>query len=226
MVLQLIFAPILTFIFIISQEISEKAEKYHQHLLSLSSGMFIAIIFIEIFPLISQASNVMGNSIFILMLAGFTCYHLIVKYTYQHTRGIKREKKIGYIHIVGFFCENFANGFILTILLLSGVSYIIFMPFVLVTIATSMSLKHLNERFKLGNSKYILASSILIGTIVATAMQFSQSELYMILAIMSGFLLYFVSRDMIPRGIYGRPLYFLLGVTLVFVLLEITSMIS
>jgi len=226
MVLQLIFAPILTFIFIISQEISGKAEKYHQHLLSLSSGMFIAIIFIEIFPLITQASNVMGNSIFILMLAGFTCYHLIVKYTYQHTRGIKREKQIGYIHVVGFFLENFVNGFILTILIISGVSYIIFIPFLLVTLATSLSLKHLNDRFQLGNSKYLLSSSILIGTIVATVIQFSQRELYIILALMSGFLLYFVSRDMIPRGSYGKPLYFLFGVALVFLLLQLTSIIS
>src|SRR3989344_2236059 len=225
MVLQLIFAPILTFIFIISQEISEKAEKYHQHLLSLSSGMFIAIIFIEVFPLLSQASNVMGNSIFILMLAGFTCYHLIVKYTYQHTRGIKREKKIGHIHIVGFFLENFVNGFILTILLISGVSYIIFIPFVLVTLATSLSLKHLNDRFSLGNSKYLLSASVLIGTIVATVIQFSQRELYILLSIMSGFLLYFVSRDMIPKGIYGRPLYFLAGVILVALLLSLPNLI-
>src|SRR3990172_995967 len=162
MVLQLIFAPILSFIFIISEEFSEKAEKYHQHLLSLSSGMFIAIIFIEIFPLISKASLSVGNSVFVLMLAGFTCHHLIVKYTYQHSRGIKREKKLGYIHVVGFFFENFVNGFLLTILILSGVSYIIFIPFALVTLATSLSLKHLNEKFHLGNIKYLLSLSVLI----------------------------------------------------------------
>ena len=226
MVLQLIFAPILSFIFIISEEVSAKTEKYHQHLLSLSSGMFIAIIFMEIFPLISKASLSIGNSMFVLMLAGFTSYHLIVKYTYQHSRGIKRKKGLNYIHIVGFFFENFSNGFILTILLISGVSYIIFIPFLLVTLATSLSLKHLNERFKLENSKYILASSIMIGTIVATIIQFSQSELYIVLAIMSGFLLYFVSRDMIPRGSYGKPLYFLFGVTLVFVLLQLAAVVS
>jgi zinc transporter ZupT len=135
---------------------------------------------------------------------------------------MRRKKDLGYIHIVGFFFENFVNGFILTILLISGVSYIIFIPFLLVTLAISLSLKHLNDRFSLGNSKYLLSLSVLIGTIVATVMQFSQKELYIMLAIMSGFLLYFVSRDMIPRGSYGKPLYFLLGVTLVLVLLQLT----
>jgi len=221
MVLQLLLAAILSFIFMISETISEHVEKYHPHFLSLGSGMFIALIFIEIFPLINKGVNLFGDIIFLVILGSFTFYHIIEKYTYQHTRGHKRKVELGYIHVVGFFIENFVNGFIMAVFIISGVTVLIFLPYVLIVVAISLPLKHLDDKFKLGNLKYVLSLSVFLGAVTASILTLSGMQFYLILSVITGLLLYFVVRDMIPKGSYGKPEYFLTGVVLVTLLLQV-----
>ena len=223
--LQIILAAILSVVFILSENISEHAEKHHKKLLSLSAGMFTAIIFMEIFPFISQGAQVAGDVIFVGMLASFTIYHLVEEHTYQHTRGLKRRKEINSFHIIGFFVENFINGFVLATFLLLGISPLIFLPFLLVVVSISLSLKHLDDRFNLGPSKYFLSLSVLFGAIVATFLSFSVLQIYIMLSLITGFLLYFVVRDMISKDSSGNPKYFLAGVIVVALLLELIKLV-
>lgn len=220
MELQIILAFVLFLFYLLSKTFARRAEKYHQNLLSFSSGILISIIFIEILPELAQGAEIIGSGIYILMLLSFLVYHLVEKYIYLHAkskREIKRELKE--FHIFGFFLDNFIIGFFLAVVVFTtsfSLSILLFFTLLISVIASSFILNHIEERFKVSNPVYLLlASSILLGSILATLLHLDHATLFMALAVTTGFLLYFVVRDSMPRGGEGKPVAFAVGVFVV-----------
>lgn len=223
----LILSFALSIVYIISSWYSKHAERYHQHFLSLSSGMFMGIIFLEVFPEINDGAKIFGEAIYAVALAGFVIYHLMEKYVYQHTGDIKKRiKELGYFHVLGFLFNNIIDGFILALLMIAAATFlnvfIVLIPFFLNNVAESMALRHLNDKFRFGFvGQFILSFSLFLGTVLAVLLSFSRINFQLLIALFTGFLLYFVTRDAIPRGRYGKPALFLFGALIVFIFLGI-----
>lgn len=204
---------ILSILHFFSRSISKLIEKHHIHLTSFSAGMFLTLIFLDFLPraVIGTENNA---PVFLALTVGFVMYHLSEKYLYQHVKDKKiLLEELAELHNVGFFIDHFMVGFILvlTFKLESYTNYLIFVPFVLHTVSSSMSLEHIRARIKTGVNRFTLSISTLIGALFASFVQLQNFWYYTMFAFFLGALLYISVRDMLPGGKKGNPLMFLIG---------------
>lgn len=163
-----------------------------------------------------------------LFIAGFTIYHLSEKYIYIHVIDRKsRLKGLQEFHLVGFVVDNAVIGIFLYVALqsFSGNATVLFLPFLFHVISASILLNHATEKFSIGWPYFLALSAVLpASTLAAQYLYFSERELFALLPFLTGFLLYFVVRDALPKGRLGKPLYFALGVAVVAALLNISPL--
>ena len=219
-IIPLALALVLSFVYILSSRFSRHAERYHEHILSLGSGMLLAIIFAEVLPSLMEhgVKYLSPINISFTILVGFVSYHLIEKYTYKHATTSKQiTKDIGYLHIAGFFLDNFLEGFVLVLIFgLASVTgylvYILFIPLLLGDIAAAITLQHINDRFRLhGIGSVLMSMSIFFGAAFGVVLNLTEKHFYIALAFICGAFLYFITRDELPRGRKGQPITFLIG---------------
>tara|TARA_Y100000310_G_scaffold203871_1_gene204133 strand:+ start:9042 stop:9728 length:687 start_codon:yes stop_codon:yes gene_type:complete len=167
--------------------------------LSLSAGILITLIFVEMIPMIAEQAS---KTLFILMLAGFAVFHLVERHAYQHHHSIrKRIKEITNLHLYGFFFEHFIIGFFLVLILESSLTtgMIAIIPFILMTISSSISLEAIHKVTKKHKLKKIfLSSSTTLGAILATFLKVSPDFFYYSLSFIIGSIIYIVTKDIIP----------------------------
>jgi hypothetical protein len=208
-----LLALILSVLHFFSRTISKLIEKLHIHITSFSAGMFLTLIFLDFLP--RAATGIEHNApVFLALTVGFVMYHLSEKYLYQHVKNKKvLLEELAELHNVGFFIDHFMVGFVLvlTFKLESYTSYLIFIPFVLHTISSSMSLEHIRARIKTGVNRFTLSISTLIGALFAHLINLETFWYYTIFAFFLGSLLYISVRDMLPGGKKGNTLMFLIG---------------
>ncbi|MAG22283.1 MAG: hypothetical protein CL943_03195 [Candidatus Diapherotrites archaeon] len=230
MLLPFVLAFILALLHFFSEEYSEKIEKHHTKLISFSAGLFITFIFLDLFPEFFKGSAFVGDNIFLAMLIGFILFHLGEKYVYQHITN-KREllTDLKEIHVIGFFIDHFTVGLALYFALsvsdyLFGI--IIFIPLVLHTISSSLSLNHLDEVYNRKSPFGLLLSlSPVIGVAVAFFLNPAKDIYYLLFSFVIGALLYVVIRDMIPQGKKGSLPAFVFGFLLSLVILSARNLI-
>ena len=209
----IILALILTLVHYSSQYISNLVEKFHSRILSFSAGLFISLIFVYLLPEVVRGAEFVN--IYLLLLVGFVLFHITEKFIYQHVKDKSRlMKDLAELHMVGFFIDHFIIGFILvlTFEFSTRLNFLIFMPFLLHTISSSISLEHINLQSKTIANKLFLGFSTFFGAIIATILDLSNFYFFSVYSIALGALLYVVVRDMIPKGQRGSPLFFLIGV--------------
>jgi zinc transporter ZupT len=199
-----------------SHYISRVMEEYHYRILSFSGGTLIALIFLVLLPEVIATSN--DTIMYLLMLLGFTLFHLTEKFLYQHVTDKKRAlKDLKILHELGFFVDHFILGFVLvtTLQITSIVGYIILIPIFLHTISSSITMEHIDEKAETSINRFVLSTSSLLGVIAAlllTVHPFLQAAL---LSVALGMLLYIVNRDILPKNEKGYPLAFVVGALLV-----------
>ena len=171
MIFPLIIAFFLGITHYFSSKISNFLERRYAPVLSLSSGMLIALIFLEMLPKLVDGFKELEETIFIFPLVGFILFHLSEKYVYQHIKDKRKMMtELKNFHILGFFIEHFFVGFALSLLLqLDHFSSKIFitLPFFLITISSSISLDHIDKITEGRKIKILLSSSTLVGAITA-----------------------------------------------------------
>lgn len=220
--LPVLLAFILTVIHFFSKGISKRIEKHHIRIMSFSAGMLVTLIFVDLIPRVIVGINI--TPVYVFLLFGFVLFHLSEKYIYQHIKNRKvLMKDLAELHTLGFFLDHLMIGIILafTFTLSTHIDFIIFIPFLLHTISSSISLEHITEKTKLKVNRFILSNSTLIGAIFATLLKPSEFWYYSIFAFLLGALLYISIRDMLPKGKKGDSMLFILGfmLTLILVLL-------
>lgn len=229
MIYAIVIAAILSIIHFFSKIFSKALERTHIETLSFSAGIFITFIFLDMFPEIIKGSEHLKENIFLLMLMGFIIFHLSEKYVYQHVKDRKLlQRDIKELHIVGFFIEHFVIGFALVLAFqLPDTTFkgLIAIPFIFVTLSSSISLEHLSRMSNKSFNKIILCLSTLIGALVATFLNLTPILYYGIFSFIIGALLYIVVRDLIPKREKGKPLYFIIGVIISIIILIITRRI-
>ncbi len=222
-IVPLVLAAILSFVYIGSSRFSRHVEKYHEYILSFGSGMLLAIIFAEVLPSLMKEGTAFLSpvQISIAILGGFVAYHLIEKYTYKHATTSKEiTKGIGYLHVAGFFIDNFLEGFVLVLIFgLAAITnyliFLLFIPLLFGDIAAAMTLQHINDRFRIhGIGSILMSMSIFFGAVFGIILNLTEKHFYLALAIITGTFLYFITRDELPRGRKGNPVAFLIGLFL------------
>ena len=206
----------LSIIHFFSESYALKTEKYHSEFVSLSSGLFIAFIFLFLLPEAFTGIEAIGNRVFFLILMGFVFFHLSEKYIYQHVKD-KRERmmELAGVHAAGFFIDHFVLGmtlFFVFNLVGFGGGLIVFMMLLFHTISSAVSLNHIDEYFnKKPIVNLVLSSSPLFGVLFAIILNPTKELYYAFFALAIGGILYVVIRDMLPYGKEGKPLFFFLG---------------
>ncbi|MCH7902368.1 hypothetical protein IIC68_01295 [archaeon] len=214
--LVLVLGAILSIIHYFSEKYSSKIEKFHDELVSFSSGLFITLLFVFFLPEFFQGQEFLGDNIYLLLVLGFVSFHVAEKYIYQHVKNRDEMiKDLSEVHAFGFFIDHFVVGMALvfafqTPSILFGFS--VFIVLVLHTMSSSISLTHIDEYFKQNKIvNIILALAPLGGVIFASLLNPEKSLYYIIFSLVIGALFYVGIRDLIPSKDEGRVSYFAFG---------------
>ena len=224
------FAVILSVIHVLSEEVSHHLKRYNEQLLSFGSGLFIAVIFLVFFPELSKGVPHIGGVGYLLLLLGFSVFHLAEKYIYQHVRSQRELRKdLTELHVTGFFIDSFIIGFAVVLLFdinasVGGLDYIILLPFFFHTISSTISLDQMHKYFEHGWIEKIgLSIAPILGALVATVFEFEVAHYYYAVGFVVGLLLYVVVRDVIPSKGEGYLNFYATGAVLGALLIYIIS---
>jgi len=193
-------ATIISILHFISGMFVKFARKYKYKLMSLSAGILLAILFLELLPSFAKEALETNYLLFILPLMGFVAFHSMRSYNYKHIK-TNKELKSRYRknHILAFFLEHFILGFALVITFKNPViSLLLFLPFVLLTISSSILLDIIDKSSKTLNMKLFLGSSTIFGAIFGTIFSFDKLLYLGTFGYAIGALLYIIIRDLIP----------------------------
>ncbi|MEF8874785.1 MAG: hypothetical protein V5A88_09000 [Candidatus Thermoplasmatota archaeon] len=215
----IIFALLLSSIHLMSQKLSKYIERNHKNWLSFGGGSLLATLFLVFLPHVVEGDSEL--TIYPLMLIGFASFFLFEKYLYQHVKDKDSlEEDLYHLHLVGFFIDHSVKGFILVTItdLSPKLGFLTVIPFLIHTLASTLALESLHKISGSDLDRYILSSSILIGTLAGILLEISMDLERAILALALGILLFLVSRDVLPKNKEGNPPYFVLGMTMIFIL--------
>lgn len=236
-----VFALINFFTYKISRYIGEHKTK----VLSFFGGITVSYVFLDLLPSLEQSSlylKQLGNSvplialyedaIFLVVLVGFLLFfvleHLAVKSRRQRTskgqdiKGTQASKRVFFIHlftvalpvfIVSFiFIFEFDAGAITALLFLVAVSMHLF-------IENESMLEHYN-RLQIEVGRYVMAAIPLLGWAASVLWPETIATAYIMLAFVSGVILYHALRNELPSSFRRNSwAFFLLGAALYTVLL-------
>lgn len=208
-----VLAFLLTIVHFFSKRISKFIEYHHINITSFSAGMFLTLIFIEFLPRASVGIEY-DAPVYLILTLGFVMFHVSEKYLYQHIKNKKLLlKDLAELHNVGFFINHLMVGFVLflTFELASYANYLVFIPFLLHTVSSSMSLEHIHARTKTKFNKFILNNSTFLGALFAYFIKLEAFWYYTFFAFFLGAMIYISVRDMLPYGKKGNPLMFFIG---------------
>ncbi len=220
----IVLAFFLSSLHFFSKKISKNIEKHHIKITSFSAGVLITLIFIDFLPKLSIGLT-LDAPVFLFLTLGFIIFHISEKYIYQHIKDKKHMiKDLAILHNLGFFINHVMIGFalFLTMELKDHANYIIIIPFILHTIASSISLQHLHKKIKTKFNKILLNFSTLIGALIAFFLKLDSFWFYSLFSFSLGALLYVSMRDMLPKGKQGSLPMFLIGCLLTIVLISLT----
>src|SRR3989344_7622721 len=190
--------------------------------LSLSSGIAVAYVFLFLMPESLIVSNTQMIYVFGYALTGFAIFHLAEKYIYQHAEKERIFRELKNQHAITSFVYHFITGILLVhfigIDLRSGLFYAF--PVALTSIATSISLSEIHGSIR--SSKLlslVLSAAPLFGAALMYFLKLNPQILAGILGAFSGIYLYVNAKEVMPTGIKGRPLYFIIGIILMILLM-------
>ena len=219
MLIAFVLAGLLALVHLFSEEYSRHVERFHVHTISFSAGLFLGIIFLNLLPEAFKATGFIGQSVYLLMVSGFVLFHLGEKYIYQHIKN-KAEllQDLAHIHVLGFFINHFVIGVAIFLAFSQGSiagGFLIFIPLLLHTFSSSLSLNHIDKHFNRKSiSGVLLPLSPVIGVLFASLLNLNRFFYYLVFPFIIGSLLYVVIRDTIPRKEQGKPMLFLTGILL------------
>ncbi|MFC2174826.1 hypothetical protein ACFLQ2_03055 [archaeon] len=226
----IVLAAVLTLVHYFSERTANRVKKFHNEIMSFSAGIFITYIILEVLPELTLGTSFIGENVYLLLLIGFTAFHVAEKYVYQHVQNKKRLlKDLAHLHIAGFIADSFILGFALVMFFgipMTGgkLGYLVFIPFLLHTLSSSISVRHIHEHFKSNKMEELMLSlSTVFGAVVATVLGLKAVAFYAVFSLVMGVLLYVVIRDLVPDNQEGRPMYFLLGISVSLVLIALAG---
>ena len=192
----------------------EDPAKRHK-VVSFVAGISITYIFLLLLPEVYRGVESLNQFLFLFILAGFACFHLIEKHIYQHESKEMLHEQLRVVHSATFFFYHFVIGILLVGLVEKNITggLLFFIPILFHTAVSGASLSgiHISIREKI-ILKIILSCSTLFGVLLAYSMAVPSNVLHALLGFVVGSLLYMVIRDSIPKETEGKAIYFVLGI--------------
>lgn len=191
--------------------------RHKSRIISLAAGVSISYILLFLFP------EFPSMELFLSTLIGFSIVHVIHNHVQKHRSSTFRKEMMN-VHASAFFFYYVVIGItIVNIERFGIISLVLFsIPVALHTVASSTSLFEIHRDLKKNKSlAMLLASSTLLGIIIASMISFPEIIYQALLGISIGSLLYIVIRDNIPKK--GGSGFFAAGVVfymIVFALLQ------
>lgn len=210
------FALLISILHYLSDFISLKLIRYRGKILPFAAGLSITYIFLELLPLVYIDIENLRNIAYIFILSGFTIFHVMEKYVYQHSRSQERLTKLMHVHSLGFFVYYTMIGIVLFVLAQNPRGGILFMiPILFHSTISSASFKEIHADLKESRViRLFLASSTLIGVFIAGVFPVSLQVYYAMLGFVVGVLFYIIIKDIVPEKEEGDPMYFLAGIVI------------
>jgi hypothetical protein len=217
-IISFVLAGLLSTIHYFSERYSQHIERWHTEILSFSSGLFITLIFLHLLPEFVKGIEFTGQKVFLLMLIGFVSFHVLEKFLYQH---IKNKKELltnlAELHAIGFFLNHFVIGMVLFFVLSVSdlvVGIFIFIPLLLHTFSSALSLNHIFEHFHSKSLEIILSLSPVLGMVFVHFLKPHFYLFYGFFSLVLGAIIYIVIRDLMPYGKKGNLVFFLIGLSI------------
>lgn len=207
--LPLMFAAIIGLIHYLVNRLHTNCSKYHFEIISLSAGVSITYVLLELFPNFTEAALSVNKLFSFSILIGFSAHHLIEKEIYQHKHRNKLVKSLSFQEEVFSFIDQAILGFVLVSLARedSMKGWLAFLPIFTFTLASALSDKH-STKIKTA----IASSATIVGVILSLALGAIPTWLRIsLMGLATGLLLFTTIRHHLPFGREGRAAYFLLG---------------
>ena len=208
-VLPTLFALFIGYAQFWSNSVRLTKKKLRGKIYSLSAGVSITYLLLELFPFFTEQALWIHRLLFLAVLIGFSAHHLIEKETYLHhsrhgiIKALSMEENIfSYIYhiILGIILATFTQAS-----LVRGIIFLI--PIVFFTLASSLPM-HVHKSKK---KSLLLSTGTLVGVIIATFIPINNIIQAILIGLIIGILLFTITRHHIPFGKHGKPSYFLFG---------------
>ena len=193
-------------------QIYQLCRNYYDKIISISAGISISYIFLDLFPNFTNEASFTNRYLFISVLIGFALLHLIEKYVYQHTSPSFLEKRLDISNQIISFIYHFILGIIILDFAEQSIPEVIllFIPIVIFTAVSTIPLQQHPSR----RVNFIVSLATPFGVIMAYLLQpvLTLEFITTLIGIVIGGLLFSVIRHSLPMGTNGKPSYFLLGI--------------
>ena len=229
--LAIIFALVLALVHYLVEKSAPKYKKAEERIISLSLGVFITFIFLDLMPRLYENDLGLGRNIFLVMLWGFILFHIIEQLIYKQSRKYSLVyKELNEVDLAAFFIDHTIVGLALIVLITETsllTSIFLFIPFLFHMISSSLTVHQIYHKIRVKNSTRVLMSaSVVLGTLIGIIMGITTLIFNILLAFLVGALLYVVIKDMLPKHRKGHPLYFVLGNILMLVILLLQRVVA
>jgi hypothetical protein len=186
--------------------------RHYSRATSLSAGISITYLFLDLIPHFSGRAVDISRFLFLSLLAGFLVIHLVEKYIYRHSPAEEAGKQIGYENQIISFCYHFILGIIIVDFAGENLrdAILLFIPvFIFTSVNTLPVTSHPDRKINAAVSLSTLLGVLFAGLIYGPVGETVHNAL---LGFVIGAILFSAVRHSIPPGAEGEPLYFFLGV--------------
>jgi zinc transporter ZupT len=210
----LILGFFLRLIHFFSDKIKPSEETKHYRIISFAAGISIAYLFLDLLPQTYQGAIHLKEWVFVFLLLGFSLFHLIEKFTYQHADQEKLARELKEFHSISFFIYYFLIGIVLKDKLhenfLEGILFLI--PIALHAGLSTASLARIHGEVRESLwAKSTLSLSTLLGVTFSIIVSVPAVVDNIFLSLIAGVLLYIIGREFLPQKEKGQPQFFILG---------------
>jgi hypothetical protein len=206
--LPLILALVISITYYYSNRYSIKNKEWHRRIVSLSAGVSITYVLLELLPTFTEGALSLSRFLFISIPVGFIIHHIIEKEIYKHSRSHELIKMLSIEEQSFSFVYHIIIGMILVIFtrenLIGGIIFLI--PMVSYTFLSNLPAERHPSRIK----SVLLSSSTILGVVLAILL-YGILPLwfeFMLIGLATGVLLYTIIRHHIPFGSKGKLGYF------------------
>lgn len=186
----------------------------------------IGTFFLEILPEVVKGEQYLNHFVYMVFLGGFVLIHVLEKYIYQHMASQRESfKHIHWIEVAGVAAYEGLLGVLIVVFYetYDNLIYLVLIPFFVRELALSLTTLHMCEQIQSRFNRFIQPVSPVIGVIVGLLLIQNKTQLYMVFAIVIGIVLYIIVRDIIPQREKGNPVYFVIGVILTLITIQVVQ---
>jgi len=218
-VIAVFFAFIISITEFVTKKLDIRHKIYFPSILSFSAGVSTTYVLLELFPLFSEAAFSINKILFLSLLIGFISHHLAEKTIYKHNRSHELVKMLSLEENIFYYIYHVILGIVLVVLInqsfVEGIFFAISI-FAFTIVSNLPSTPHRSNKRMI-----LLSSSTFVGTLIGLFIWdlIPAWFEFTLIGLVTGVLLFTITRHHIPHGRKGRLGYFVFGFILFTILI-------